>query len=106
VASANRTAFPAAALDPDSLAKFVDPLPIPEIVRNSGYRPSPDDPAREIPFYRLAMRQIERKLHRDLPATRVWGFGSSSPGPTFETRSAEGLLVEWEWTAGQTLPPG
>ncbi|MGA2741512.1 MAG: multicopper oxidase [Bryobacteraceae bacterium] len=106
VASANRAAPTAAALDPNSLTKFADSLSVPEIVRNSGRRPSPDDPSREIPFYRLAMRQIERKVHRDLPATRMWGFGSSSPGPTFETRSGEGLLVEWanELPAKHFLP--
>jgi spore coat protein A len=104
--SANRAALPAAALDPDSLTKFVDPLPIPEIIRNSGSRPAPDDPHRKLPFYRLAMRQVEHKLHRDLPATTMWGFGSSSPGPTFESRSGEGLLVEWvnELPAKHFLP--
>ncbi len=25
----------------------------------------------------------------------MWGYGSSFPGPTFETRSGEGLIVEW-----------
>jgi spore coat protein A len=69
-----RGVAPAASLDPNSLAKFADPLPIPETIRNSGYRPAPDDPARKIPYYRLAMRQIERKLHRDLPATRSVGL--------------------------------
>jgi spore coat protein A, manganese oxidase len=34
-------------------------------------------------------------VHRDLPATRMRGFGLSSPGPTFETRSNQGLIVEW-----------
>jgi hypothetical protein len=43
----------------------------------------------------MAMRQIESKVHRDLPATRMWGFGLSSPGPTFETRSNQGLIVQW-----------
>jgi len=95
VASANSVALPATALDPNSLAKFVDPLPIPETIHNSGFKPAPDDPSRKIPYYRLAMRQIERKLHRDLPATQMWGFGSGSPGPTFEARSGEGVLVEW-----------
>src|SRR5208282_2949679 len=27
--------------------------------------------------------------------TRLWGYAAASPGPTFETRSGEGLLVEW-----------
>ena len=82
-------------LDPDTLSPYVDPLPIPPIAQPSGMRPSPGDASLKIPYYRMAMRQIECKVHRDLPPTRMWGFGSSSPGPTFETRSNHGLLVEW-----------
>jgi spore coat protein A len=82
-------------LDPNLLAQFVDPLPIPEVARSGEYRTSPADPAVKLPYYRFAMRQIEIKVHRDVKPTRVWGFGSSSPGPTLETRSGQGLLVEW-----------
>jgi spore coat protein A, manganese oxidase len=83
------------ALDPGSLEPFVDPLPIPGVARSSGYRPSPTDPPIKLPYYRMAMRQVESKVHRDLAPTPLWGFGSTSPGPTFETRSGQGLLVEW-----------
>ena len=41
------------------------------------------------------MRQIEYQVHRDVKPTRCWGVGSSSPGPTFDTRKGEGILVEW-----------
>jgi spore coat protein A, manganese oxidase len=41
------------------------------------------------------MRELSSKLHRDLPPTRQWGYDGSSPGPTFETRSGEPLIVEW-----------
>jgi spore coat protein A len=82
-------------LDPGTLRPWVDPLPIPEIVPSSGFRPDPESPSQHLPFYRLAMREMHRKLHRDLPPTRVWGFNNSSPGPIFETRSGQGLLVEW-----------
>ena len=41
------------------------------------------------------MRQFESKVHRDLKPTRLWGYASGSPGPTFETRSGQGVLVEW-----------
>src|SRR6185437_14103304 len=51
------------------------------------------------PYYRVAMREIEAKLHRDLPPARLWTyggtFGGSWPGPTFETRSGQELLIEW-----------
>src|SRR5271163_5374567 len=78
-----------------SLAQFVDRLPLPEIASPSGHRASPDNPAIQLPYYRVAMRQFETKVHRDLKPTRFWGYASSSPGPTFETRSGQGLLVEW-----------
>ncbi|HEX3820397.1 MAG TPA: multicopper oxidase domain-containing protein [Candidatus Sulfotelmatobacter sp.] len=82
-------------LQANSLTQFVDPLPIPEIARPSGTRPSPLDPSVKIPYYRIPMRQFEAKLHRDLKPTRQWGYGGMCPGPTFETRSGQGALVEW-----------
>jgi spore coat protein A, manganese oxidase len=82
-------------LNASSLTQFVDPLPLPEIVQPSGHRPSPENPALQLPYYRVAMRQFESKLHRDLKPTRLWGYASSLPGPSFETRSGQGVLVEW-----------
>jgi spore coat protein A len=82
-------------LNANSLAQFVDPLPLLETIQPSGHRTSPDRPAVQIPYYRVAMRQFEMKVHRDLQPTRLWGYASSSPGPIFETRSGQGLLVEW-----------
>ena len=78
-----------------NLKQFVDPLPMPEILKPIGTRPSPREKNRQLPFYRLSMREIQYKIHRDLPTTRVWGFGASSPGPTFEVKSGEEVLVEW-----------
>ena len=83
------------ALNAQSLAQFVDPLPIPEIVQPIDHRPAPDDAKLKLPCYRLAMRQIDCKFHRDLKPTRVWGYGFASPGPTFDVRSGQGILVEW-----------
>ena len=84
-----------AALDVNTLAQFVDPLPIPQIARRDGFRPSPTDPKRSVPFYRIKAQAIVSKIHRDLKPTRFWSFGPSAPGPTFETRAGEPLLVEW-----------
>jgi spore coat protein A, manganese oxidase len=93
---ANAVATMPAALDVNALAKFVDPLPIPQIAQSQGYRPSPADPKLRVPFYRVQAQSIVSKVHRDLQPTTFWSFGSSStPGPTFETRSGEPLLVEW-----------
>jgi spore coat protein A, manganese oxidase len=49
----------------------------------------------QVPYYRVEMVEFESKLHRDLKPTRQWGYGGSVPGPTFETRGGQGLLVEW-----------
>jgi spore coat protein A len=83
------------ALDVSTLARFVDPLPIPAVAQHQGTRPSPADPKQSIPFYRIQAQPVASKVHRDLQPTKFWSFGPSAPGPTFETRSAEPLLVEW-----------
>ncbi|HEV3041177.1 MAG TPA: multicopper oxidase [Candidatus Angelobacter sp.] len=82
-------------LDPNTLAQFVDPLPIPALARSNGLREHSSNSGVKIPYYRLAMRQVKTKVHRDLQPTRMWGFGSGSPGPTLETRSGQGLWIEW-----------
>ena len=91
----------AAALNPDTLAKFVDPLPVPGIAKAAGWRAAPGNPSVKVPYFRVAMQEIEYQLHRDLPPARLWTYGGSSPGPTFETRSGSGLFVEWP----NELPP-
>ncbi len=68
------------ALQPETLPKFVDPLPVPPVAK---------------PPYRLVMREFMAKVHRDLPPTRVWGFNGSSPGPTIEVRRGQGVSIEW-----------
>ena len=90
-----REVVPRATLDPSSLAAFVDPLSIPEIARLDELRIDPSNSAQRIPYYRIAMREVLVKLHRDLPPTRLWGYGGTSPGPTIETQSGHPLMVEW-----------
>jgi len=82
-------------LHASSLARFVDALPIPEVVKASGSRPDPTKPTQRLPFHRLEMRELEVQVHRDVKPTRCWSYGTGVPGPTFETRSGQGLLVEW-----------
>jgi len=99
-ALAQSTTVKAFTLDPNILAKFVDPLPIPPIARPDRYQSSPENPAVKTPCYRLAMRPFEMKIHRDLKPTRMWGFSSQGfnsgfPGPTFDVRSGQDILVEW-----------
>jgi spore coat protein A, manganese oxidase len=86
---------PESGLNPNLLTRFVDRLPIPSKARSIGTRPDPVTRGHLVPFYRVEMIEFESKLHRDLKPTRQWGYGGSVPGPTFETRSGQGLLVEW-----------
>jgi spore coat protein A len=83
-------------LDISKLQRFVDPLPFPVKLRPNAKRAHPENSSLTIPYYRIAMKPGAAKLHRDLKPTQFWGFGGSFPGPTLETRSGEGLLVEWE----------
>jgi spore coat protein A len=71
-------------LDPTRLTPFVDPLPVPQVLR----------PAHGA-VLRIAMRESEQRLHRALPPTRLWTYGDSMPGPTIEARSGEAVQVEW-----------
>jgi len=82
-------------LHPDALARFVDPLPIPRKLAAQGTRPDPRDPAKQLPFYRVAMSEVVAQVHRDVPPTRLWGYGGSFPGPTLEAEVGQGILVEW-----------
>src|SRR5271165_858765 len=71
-------------LSPFALTKYVDALPIPERAR----------PLRK-GHYRVVMREFQAKIHRDLAPTTFWGYDGMSPGPTFEARSGEAMVVEW-----------
>lgn len=82
-------------LDTRALAHFVDPLPIPALAKAAGLRPSPADPALQVPYRRIVMRQFQAKVHRDVPPTTFWGYNGSCPGPIIEARAGAPLLVEW-----------
>src|SRR5665213_1243095 len=88
-------------LDPSSLTPFVDPLPLPIIAQPQGYRADPSKPGERVPFYRVHMRAVVSKVHRDLPPTMQWAFGGSVPGVMFDTESGQGMLVEYV----NELPP-
>lgn len=83
------------ALDPSSLTPFVDELPIPALAKSTEMRASPENPSVKIPYYRVAMRAFETKVHRDVKPTGMWGFGGTFPGPTFDLQSGQEALVEW-----------
>jgi spore coat protein A, manganese oxidase len=88
-------AQPEPLLDTNLLARYVDPLPIPAMAKPSGMRPSPTNPGTQIPYYRIAMRQFQAKVHRDIKPSTFWGYNAACPGPTFAVRKGEPILVEW-----------
>ena len=83
VAFAGRAQSPA--LQINTLEKFVDPLPIPTTAISHGRQN----------HYRLEMSEVAIKVHRDLPATRMWGYNGHSPGPVIEARTGQSVSVEW-----------
>jgi spore coat protein A len=71
------------------LAKFVDALQVPSTL-------SPTGMPNNRPFYDVKMRPLAKKLHRDLPATALWGYNGQYPAPTFEVRRGKPVSVKWE----------
>jgi len=72
-------------LSPAGLAQFVDPLPIPPVIRpHTGTVTS------------MTMSAFTQKLHRDLPPTPLWGFNGTYPGPTIESRRGSPIKVNWQ----------
>lgn len=45
--------------------------------------------------YTARMGEFERKLHSQLPPTRLWGYEGCYPGPTFDVRRGQPVAVEW-----------
>jgi len=72
----------------DALTKFVDPLPIPSVLRPSGKISG-------IPAYSVRMLQFQQKLHSELPPTPLWGYNGTYLGPTFEVRRGKPIYVQW-----------
>lgn len=75
---------------PLQLTPFVDALP----------RPGVATPVSGVPggaaHYELEIREFFQQLHRDLPPTRLWGYGGTYPGPTIEARRDLPVTVIWK----------
>jgi spore coat protein A, manganese oxidase len=68
------------------LTRYVDPLPIPPVIRRTG---KPGE------IVEIEILQFQQKVHRDLPPTTVWGYNGSWPGPTIEAQSGQTLNIDW-----------
>lgn len=76
-------------LCPVVLTPFVDLLPVPApLAPVSG---SIGGAA----TYEVPMRQVQQKLHRDLPLTTVWAYGTAFPGPVIEAAVDQPVTVKW-----------
>ncbi len=75
-----------AQLDSATLTKFVDPLPIPQVVSPS--TPGGND-------FVVTMTQFKQQLHSQLPPTEVWGYNGSYPGPSFEASRGTPISVTY-----------
>jgi spore coat protein A, manganese oxidase len=71
-------------LDPNQLKPFVDPLPLPPVVR-----------ADQGKIVRIDMKESEQRLHRDLPPTRLWTYGGCMPGPSIEAKCGQSMRIDW-----------
>ncbi len=67
-----------------TLAPFVDPLPVPPMIRPAAGQ-----------AVTIRLRQFMHKAHRDLPAGRMWGYNGMWPGPTLEVRKGVPTNVRW-----------
>jgi len=74
---------------PIVLEPFVDALP-----RLSIAQPATGAPGGAA-HYEIEIVELQQQLHRDLPPTRVWGYGGSFPGPTIEARTGAPVSVVW-----------
>jgi spore coat protein A, manganese oxidase len=74
----------------------VDSLPIPPAAKPAGVQSNPENLKQTIPVYDMIMRETRVKVHRDLPATRMWTIGGSFPGATIETQSGHAVQVNWK----------
>jgi spore coat protein A len=97
----SQTAHVSRALDATKLQPFADRLRLPELIRPEGIGSSSVHNAVDAPYFKIRMRQICDKLHRDLPPSRLWSYGQTSAPALLEAKSHQGVLIDWQ----NELPP-
>lgn len=79
--------------DPTSIPKFVDSMPIPDIVvpiKRCNSSKENDF------FYHIKMLEAKHKFHKFIPSTTIWGYNGTYPGPTLEVPKDVPVKVKWE----------
>ena len=74
-------------LNPNSITKFIDPLPTPPKINFLTQCNSNNISIEMCEFYQT--------LHSQIPPTKLWGFNKSYPGPTFYVRKDFPINVTW-----------
>ena len=93
--NAEQPAHRSLTLDAAKLEPFVDPLQLPLLMHAEGRRSSAIHSAANAPYYRVRIKEVACKMHRDLPPSNMWSYGENSAPVLFETRSHEGVLIDW-----------
>jgi len=71
-------------IDTRPLAKFIDALPIPAVIRPGSRTPAS-----------ITLTQFQTRMHSSLPMTTVWGYNGNSPGVTIEAQSGTPAKVRF-----------
>ena len=76
-------------LNPLTLTKYMDPLPVPGAMPMAGPN-----------YYEIGAWQIQQQLHSQLPPTTVYGYGTSQatasyPGATIVARKGVPISIRW-----------
>lgn len=71
------------------LSKWKDRLPIPRVLQ-------PIQRTNQYTYYEVEMKEFKYQLHSELPATTVWGYEGSYPGPTIEVKTNERVYIKWQ----------
>ena len=76
-------------LDPGTIDKFVEPLPIPAVLKPIG-------DSKNAASYEVTMTEFQQQVFpAGFPSTKVWGYEGSFPGPTIEARRNKPVAVKW-----------
>lgn len=95
VLPASAQPLPGGSLDPTTIPKYVEALPIP------GVMPLTGTISHKIDYYEIAARQLQQQvLPKGMPKTTVWGYGPAAgaatyPGRTIEAKVDRQVRVKW-----------
>jgi len=85
----SRISGPARANPSPDLEKYAQPLPVPPVKR-------PDRRESEADYYEVTLEEFEHSFHPDLPATTLWGYDGSFPGPTIVGWQGRSVRVKFD----------